>query len=187
MFLQRAFGLVAVAAAFLFTTSPASAQTAPVTADVSKHGTVVGTFTGEYEITGFKAKNGVLYAVGNLTGEIALDSGKTKKVDRRVALPVDMEASGIGEEAMASIGEEEVCDALDCNILHLVLGPLDLTCWVWKSTNQVVLDIEADPTGGLLGQLLSALCGLSLLDILDLIGNLGDLVDFLNLLLDLLG
>ncbi len=189
MSLKRAFGLVAVLTAFLCSVPQASAQTAPVTGDVSKHGDVVGTFTGEFEITGFKAKKGVLYAVGNLTGDIDLDSGKTKTVDRKVSLPVDLEASGITEEAMAAIGEEEVsAAALQVNILHLVLGPLDLNLLGLEiHLNQVVLDIDADPTGGLLGALLAALAGLNLGDILDLIGNLGDLADFLNLLLDLLG
>ena len=189
MSLQRAFGLVAITAAFLCSVPQASAQTAPVTGDVSKNGVSVGDFTGEFELTGFKAKKGVLYAVGNLTGEVALDSGKTKTVDRKVALPVDLEASGVTEEALAGIGEEEVsAEALVVNVLHLVLGPLDLNLLGLEiSLNQVILNIDADPTGGILGALLAALAGLNLTDILDLIGNLGDLADFLNLLLDLLG
>jgi len=190
MMVKRVFGLVAVAAAVLFYTPAARAQTAPVTGDVSKNGADVGTFTGEFSLEKFQVKKGVLYAVGELTGTIDLDKGKDKQVKgRKVMLPVDLEASGIAAGGVAGIadGDVEAAD-LDVNILHLVLGPLDLNLLGLEiHLNQVVLDIDADPTGGLLGALLAALAGLSLGDLLDLIGNLGDLADFLNLLLDLLG
>ena len=190
MMLKRAFGLAAVAAAVLFYVPAARAQTAPVTGDVTKNGNDIGTFTGEFSLEKFVVKKGVLYAVGELTGTIDKDQGKDKEIKgRQIMLPVDLEASGIAAGDVAGIadGDVEATD-LDVNILHLVLGPLDLNLLGLEiHLNQVVLDIDADPTGGLLGQLLAALAGLNLGDLLDLIGNLGDLADFLNLLLDLFG
>jgi hypothetical protein len=72
--------------------------------------------------------------------------------------------------------------------LNLVLGPLDLNLLGLEiHLDTVVLDIVADPAGGLLGQLLSILCGLNLLDVLEgLLGNLGALSGLLNLILLLL-
>jgi hypothetical protein len=190
MSLKRAFGTAALAAAFLVCAPRADAQTAPVTGTVAKHGDAVGSFTGEFELDKFVVKKGVLYAVGTLDGTIDLTEGTDKKVkNRRVTLPVDMERSGIAEADVAGLGDGEFeAAALDCSILHLELGPLDLNLLgLQVHLDQVVLDITADPTGGLLGDLLCALAGLNLGDILDLIGNLGDLADFLNFLLSLLG
>jgi hypothetical protein len=56
--------------------------------------------------------------------------------------------------------------------------------------DRVVLDIDADPEGGLLGQLLCAIAGedgLGLGDILDALDAVGMLLDFLDLVNDLLG
>ena len=79
----------------------------------------------------------------------------------------------------------------DCPILNLMLGPihLDLLGLV-VDTSQICLDIEADPNGGLLGQLL---CGISNLlnqgtplgTILDNLGaNLNDVLTGLTNVLD---
>ena len=193
MSLKRALGLAVFTAAFWIATPAADAQTAPVTGNVTRQGVDVGDFTGEFALDGFKVRQGVLYAVGTLSGEIdRTDGGKDKKVkNRRIALPVDLEASGISAEEVAAAADENgdiEASALEVNVLTLVLGPLDLNLLGLEiHLNQVVLTIDADPTGGLLGALLAALAGLNLGDILDLIGNLGDLADFLNLLLDLLG
>ena len=190
MSLKRALGLAVFTAAFWIAAPAADAQTAPVTGDVTKKGADVGTFTGEFTIDKFVVKKGVLYAVGTLSGTIDLDQGKDKQVkNKRVMLPVDLEQSGIPEAGVAGAADGEVeAAALDVNILHLVLGPLDLNLLGLEvHLNQVVLDIDADPTGGLLGALLAALAGLNLGDLLGLIGDIGDLADFLNLLLGLLG
>ena len=190
MSLKRAFGTAAFAAAFLLCAPRVEAQTAPVDGTVKKHGEAVGNFTGEFDLDKFVVKKGVLYAVGTLNGTIDLDDGKDKKVkNHRVLLPVNMEASGIADADVAGLDDGEVeASALDVSILHLVLGPLDLNLLGLEvHLNQVVLDIEADPAGGILGALLAALAGFDLGGVLDFLGNLGDLADFLNAILDLLG
>ena len=45
-----------------------------------------------------------------------------------------------------------------CEILHLELGPIDLELLgLIVHVDKIVIDIQADPTGGLLGQLLCSL------------------------------
>jgi hypothetical protein len=63
-----------------------------------------------------------------------------------------------------------------CPILHLDLGPLDLTLLgLHVHLNEVVLDVEAIPgPGNLLGNLLCAVAGL--LDGVDIGGVLGNLL-----------
>ncbi|HYQ31950.1 MAG TPA: hypothetical protein VEQ83_01970, partial [Lapillicoccus sp.] len=70
-----------------------------------------------------------------------------------------------------------------CNILHLVLGPLNLNLLgLHVHLNQVVLDITAIPgAGNLLGNLLCAVAGL--LDGSPLAGLLGQLTNLLNQIL----
>jgi len=69
-----------------------------------------------------------------------------------------------------------------CDILHLELGPLDLDLLGLEvHLNRIVLDIDADPTGGLLGALLCAVANL-----LDVGGPLADIVSLLNQILGLL-
>ena len=193
MSLKRALGPAVLAAAFWMTAPAAHAQSAPVTGDVTKKGVDVGDFTGEFTLESFQVRKGVLYAVGTLTGEIdRTDAAKDRTIkNRRIALPVNLEESGISAEAAAAAADENgdiEAAAVDVNVLTLVLGPLDLNLLGLEiHLNQVVLTIDADPTGGLLGALLAALAGLNLGDLLGFLGNLGDLADFLNFLLDLLG
>ena len=69
-----------------------------------------------------------------------------------------------------------------CDILHLELGPLDLELLGLEvHLNRIVLDIDADPTGGLLGALLCAVANL-----LDVGGPLADIVGLLDQILALL-
>jgi autotransporter translocation and assembly factor TamB len=193
MSLKRAFGLAAVAAAFLVCAPKADAQTAPVTGTVSKGGDEVGTFTGQFDLDHFVVKKGELFAVGTLTGEIEQTGKKAKQVkNRRVTLPVDLDASNISNADVAAMADGDVeASALEVPVLHLVLGPLDLNLLgLHVHLNQVVLDITADPTGGLLGSLLAFLAGLdlsSLTGLLALLGDIGDLADLLNMLISLLG
>jgi hypothetical protein len=193
MSLKRALGLAVFTAAFWIATPAANAQTADVTANVTKHGVDVGDFTGEFALEKFQVRKGVLYAIGTLSGTIDRTDGAKDRVIKgtRIALPVDLEESGISEGAVAAAADEDgdiEASALDVNVLTLVLGPLDLNLLGLEiHLNQVVLTIDADPTGGLLGALLAALAGFNLGDLLGFLGNLGDLADFLNLILDLLG
>jgi hypothetical protein len=185
---NRAFGLTALVAAVFAYAPEAVAQTADVTGTAfNKRGDQVGTFTGVFELERFDVRNGQLVAIGTLSGTLDREDKKDRTVkNRRIALPVDMDASGIGEsDPTAAAGELEAA-LQECDVLNLVLGPLDLNLLGLEvHLDTVILDIIADPAGGLLGQILSILCGLNLTGILDLIGDLGDLADFLNFLLTL--
>ena len=69
-----------------------------------------------------------------------------------------------------------------CDILHLELGPLDLDLLgLVVHLDKIVLDIDAEPAGGLLGSLLCAIANL-----LDINGPLADIVNLLNQILALL-
>jgi len=69
-----------------------------------------------------------------------------------------------------------------CDILHLELGPLDLDLLgLIVHLDKIVLDIDADPSGGLLGSLLCAVANL-----LNTNGLLADIADLLNQILALL-
>jgi hypothetical protein len=164
-----------------------SAQpTGDVTGTVTK-GDKTGTFSGTFTLQRFGVDDGQLVAHGILTGTIDID-GRTREVRRtRIALPVDLANSGVGlGGGAASAGDDCQCAALqECDVLNLVLGPLDLNLLGLEvSLNRVLLDIVANPAGGLLGSLLAALCGLNLLDVLgNLFGSLNLLAGLLNLLL----
>jgi hypothetical protein len=123
-----------------------------------------GKFTGTFNIREFSVVNNQIVAVGTLTGTILTGAGNViGTVLRTIALPV-------------IIGQAE------CDILHLELGPLDLDLLGLEvHLDRIVLDIDADPTGGLLGQLLCAVANL-----LNIGGPLADIVALLNQILALL-
>lgn len=126
----------------------------------------VGTLAGNLAISRFAVIDGVLNAVGVLTASITnTTTGAVTTVVSPLAIPVTT-ATG------------------SCDILHLVLGPLDLNLLgLQVNLNQVVLDIVAQTgAGNLLGNLLCAITGL-----LDG-GALGQqLVGLLNRLIGVLG
>ena len=101
---------------------------------------VEGVFDGLFTITQFAIQQGQLVATGTLTGT---DLATGDLIDpTELTLPV---LGGSG----------------DCEILNLVLGPLDLSLLglnVFLDT--VTLVITATPGGGLLGDLLCAISGL---------------------------
>lgn len=97
----------------------------------------VGGFTGALTISSFQVINGVLTAVGTLTGNLLTASGALgSAVTQAVTVPVAVAGS--------------------CQILTLTLGPLDLNLLgLVVHLNQVVLTITAVPgAGNLLGNLL---------------------------------
>ena len=144
----------ALAAAF------AEGVTVPITGTTGKG----GKFTGNFAISRFQEVNNQIVAVGTLTGTVQNGVGN---VIGTVLKTIQMVVSNL--------------DA-DCDILHLELGPLDLNLLGLEvHLNQVVLDIDADPTGGLLGALLCAVANL-----LDIGGPLADIVGLLNQILGLL-
>ncbi|HEX8129919.1 MAG TPA: hypothetical protein VF527_12515 [Pyrinomonadaceae bacterium] len=133
----------------------------PVTGTTSKGGKFIGAF----KIREFSLVNDKVVAVGTLTGTIQNAVGNViGTVLRTIALPV-------------------IFGQATCDILHLELGPLDLNLLGLEvHLNRIVLDIDADPTGGLLGALLCAVANL-----INTTGVItGDLVGPLNQILGLL-
>jgi hypothetical protein len=133
----------------------------PVTGTTQNGGTLAGTL----DINRFAVQGGQLVAVGTLTATITDALGNVVgMVTQNVTIPVA--ASG------------------SCQILHLVLGPLDLDLLgLQVHLNQVVLDITAQSgPGNLLGNLLCAVAGL-----LDNGLNLNGVAQLLNQILRILG
>jgi len=141
-------------------------KTVPITG-AAKNGK---TFTGTYKINRFVSKGDKVFAVGKLKGKL-----KNRKVSRSgVKLPVQsLTKAPLGQARSAQIV---------CQVLSLVLGPLDLNLLGLRvQLNQVNLRITAIPGGGLLGDLL---CGVTnLLNPTGLLGN--TLAQVLNSLLAL--
>lgn len=152
-------------------TAASTAGTSPVAAPVNGTAADGSTFSGTFEPTSFVAQNGQAVGQGTLAGTLTRPDGSTSAVSQAAALPVDTAASNG-----------------TCQILDLVLGPLDLDLLgLTVHLNQVHLNITAVPgAGNLLGNLLCAVAGL-----LDggstLNGLLTQLVDLLNQILGQLG
>jgi hypothetical protein len=112
---------------------------------------------GLFELKRFDERQGVLYAVGTLTGTLG-----DKSVRKNVSLPV----SGASNELPAADGlvqqQAPVPTPGACDILTLNLGPLDLDILGLRvALDPVNLLIEAVPgAGNLLGNLLCAVAGL---------------------------
>ena len=142
-----AIPLTALAASNAATAVPATRATNTFT-NLPVKGTTPsgGTFAGTLDISKFKLVNGVLTAVGNLTGTLKDSLGNVigTVTDQKVKLPV-------------TVGQASTCD-----ILHLKLGPLDLhLLGLNVHLNRVVLDITATAApGNLLGNLLCAVAHL---------------------------
>jgi len=124
---------------------------------------LAGTFT----VQRFAQQNGALVAIGNVVATVTNAAGQTSTLVTPVAIPVDTSST-----------------TASCEILHLVLGPLDLNLLgLTIHLDQVVLDITAVPgAGNLLGNLLCAIAGL-----LDGPPPLAGLLALLNNLLAALG
>ena len=104
----------------------------------------ISDFTGSFDVTRFAVQGGELVAVGTLTGTLTNTvTGATQNVSQQVSLPVDV--------AQAS-----------CEILDLVLGPLELDLLgLVVELDTVHLNITAEQgPGNLLGNLLCGIAGL---------------------------
>jgi hypothetical protein len=134
--------------------------TVPVTGTTSRG----GKFTGAFNIQQFSVVDNQIVAAGTLTGTIQNSVGNViGTVLKTIRLAVSVNGAS-------------------CDILHLELGPLDLDLLGLKvHLDKVVLDIDADPSGGLLGSLLCAVANL-----LNIGGALTDIVNLLNQILALL-
>ena len=152
--------------------------TVPIT---SVAGVGTGKFTGEFRINEFAARNNNVYAVGVLIGTVSdLNNVAIGTVIKNVAIPVARNATKTTANAAAI--DNTVINAATCEILNLVLGPLDLNLLGLRlQLNRVVLELDAvSGPGNLLGNLLCAVANL-------LNGTqLGQLVAALNNLLGLL-
>ena len=116
-------------------------------------GTVTGTFTPRR----FLVNNDKLIAVGKVRATLTRASGKVVGTDtQRVRIPVATIAG------TAPVSRTSASMAVGCDILNLVLGPLDLDLLgLQVHLDKVVLNITAVPgAGNLLGNLLCAVAGL---------------------------
>ena len=141
-------------------------------------------FDGIWTIDQFVVQNGELFAEGTLAGDVTNKHGKiTHSIEQTVLLPVSVAPATTATRAFIA---QNVCD-----VLHLQLGPITLNLLGLniqigggpQGTLPIVVDITADPSGGLLGQLLCGLAGGTPLNLSQLI----QLVQLLNQLFMLLG
>lgn len=158
------------------------------TSKVTGHTSKGATFAGKYHVTKFVTRNGHLKAVGHLSGTLTKKSGATKAVSERVRMPVNMSATRAANttSALPTTSSTASTSAVSCDVLHLVLGPLDLDLLgLVVHLDKVVLDITAVPgAGALLGNLLCAVVGL--LDGTGIGGLSGILTNLLNAILGIL-
>jgi hypothetical protein len=139
-----------------------------------------GSFAGTFNIIGFATSNAAdgtptgIDAIGLLSGTLR-GQQVTNQLIRWPLAPSAM-ASGIAPQ-----------QAVSCDILNLVLGPLHLNLLgLVVDLNQVVLNITgATGAGNLLGNLLCGLFGI--LDVGGTIAAVGQLVQNLNNILAILG
>jgi len=138
--------------------------TSPVTGTAPDGSTVAGTL----DVTKFVARNGTLQAVGTFAGTITDTAGNVvASGTQQITLPVLLPPT-----------------AASCEILDLVLGPLDLNLLGLEvHLDTVHLNITAVPgPGNLLGNLLCAIAGL-----LDGPSPLSGIAALLNRVLAILG
>ena len=170
--------LISLTAALLLTIGLAGAASAETTAvdptAVPVTGTLAdatGAVAGTFDVQNFVTQNGTLQAVGTFTGTVTDGAGNTTQGTEQLAVPVDLAQS-----------------AGSCQILDLVLGPLDLDLLglqVHLDTVQLNITAQSGP-GELVGNLLCAIAGL-LDGGLPLNTILGQIAALLNQLLGILG
>lgn len=115
--------------------------------------TVEGTFTPRK----FHVVNKQLVVKGMLEGTISGGDKAPRTFHRAVTMPVEDVVAGSTASGGARMAPGP---AISCDVLNLVLGPLDLNLLGLEvHLNEVVLDIIAVP-GALLGDLLCAVAGL---------------------------
>jgi hypothetical protein len=131
-------------------------------------------FKGTLDVVEFIEQDGGIVAVGELTGKLTGKGFGNRAVSETVELPVSLPDVPI---------EGVTTQQLECEVLHLELGPitlnlLGLNVYIGGPNNTpLIVDITADPSGGLLGQLLCALASG---------GPLATIIDLLNQILDIL-
>jgi hypothetical protein len=147
-----------------------------------------GTFVGKYKVRKFVVRNDKVTAVGRLTGTLTKKSGATRDVAGRVRMPVNLGATQARNttSALPTASTTATPSVVSCDVLNLVLGPIDLdVLGLVIHLDRVVLHITAVPgAGNLLGNLLCAVLGL--LDGTGIGGLSGILVNILNAILGIL-
>ena len=128
---------------------------------------------------------GVMRVTGLVKAKKTYAGGRVERASQRKTVSV-ISAGGVALDGVAApAGARAAAAAASCDVLNLVLGPLDLNLLGLEiSLNQVVLDIVAvTGAGNLLGNLLCAVVGL-----LDggLPGLLGEIGNILNSILAIL-
>ena len=141
---------------------PAANVNVPVAGTVTNDlGATVGTFTGDYTINRVIRHGRKLLAVGTVTGVITnTATGETRTVNRAVKIPLRATPGGTGARAGGANAIRP--QQASCQILDLVLGPLDLDLLglvVHLDTVHLNITAESGP-GNLLGNLLCAVVGL---------------------------
>jgi hypothetical protein len=153
-------------------------------AGTATEGAVAHNVAGTFTIQRFAESQGQIFAVGTLVGTVtsATPGVAPRTFVTQTAMRMVMPNEGSAPAALAAPGD--VTALATCDVLNLVLGPLDLNLLGLEiHLNQVVLDIVAvTGAGNLLGNLLCAITGL-----LDGAGALGQIVTLLNSLLAILG
>jgi hypothetical protein len=146
-----------------------------------------GTVRGHYVPMRSFVRNGITVVQGDLTATMRRGNGTLVGVVHRPDVTLPVKASG-AHSASAFAGSEAAAAAATCNVLHLVLGPLNLNLLgLVVHLNRVVLDITAvSGAGNLLGNLLCAVANLlngttpSLTDILRLSSLLNRIIGLLT-------
>jgi hypothetical protein len=147
-------------------------------------------FDGQWTLTEFVEQDGQVFASGILSGDVSNKHGKvTKTVEETVLLPVYVVSTEVASTT-AGVRALQTTDPV-CDVLNLVLGPITLSLLGLdlfiggEGGVPIVVDLNADPAGGLLGQLLCGLAGG--VPITGPLGQLLEIIGALNTLLGLLG
>jgi hypothetical protein len=160
--------MLAVVAVVPFAHAQSPEFVVPVVAKAKSGPRMNGTFTIQRFVeTGDPANPDAIFAVGRLA--LTTDRGQVA-VKENVMMPVSFgNSAGLGAGLGGGSGRSgslvtpsiQLAQILTCEILHLVLGPLDLNLLGLEvHLDTVDLLIEANPAGGLLGQLLCAIANL---------------------------
>jgi hypothetical protein len=158
------------------------------TSKVTGHTDKGATFAGKYKVIKFVDRNGHLKSVRARVRHPDQEERRHQDFAGRVRMPVNMQATRAANatSALPTTSSTAGTSAVSCDILHLVLGPLDLDLLgLVVHLDKVVLDITAVPgAGALLGNLLCAVVGL--LDGTGIGGLSGILTNLLNAILGIL-
>ena len=153
-----------------FATAQAQAAglTVPVTGKATNGPRVSGTFT----IRQFVATGDPINPIGAV-GTLVLTTADGRMAATETTMPVTLGGGGAASGGATAL-------MITCEILDLTLGPLDLNLLGLEiHLDRVHLTIDANPSGGLLGQILCALANTFPSDIQTIVGLLNQLLSLL--------